>query len=173
MFKIKMDEAAKKRVSEALHIQESDEYEMVLCDEAAMMEEGKINLLFSLDQLPQLGKCCQFTSFGKYAKIKCSGPRGDVFVRIMDIDYIEAFGNDIYVICNQQQFQMNTKLYKIEEAWKSFGFIRISKSQIVNIGKIEAIQRGFNGKLNLVLAKGELEVNRSFVKEFKAYMEGR
>ena len=41
MFKIKMDEAAKKRVSEALHIQESDEYEMVLCDEAAMMEEGK------------------------------------------------------------------------------------------------------------------------------------
>lgn len=173
MFKIKMDEAAKKKVSEALHIQESDEYEMVLSDDANLMEKDKINLLFSLEQLSTLSRCCQFTSMGKYAKIKCTTPRGEVAVRIMDIDYIEAYGNDIYVVCGKQQFQMNTKLYKIEEAWKAFGFIRISKSQIVNIGKIEAIQRGFNGKLNLALENGELEVNRSFVKEFKAYMEGR
>lgn len=90
------------------------------------------------------------------------------------IDFIESFGNEISASVNQRVLRISSKLYKLEDEWRKYGFVRISKSQIVNVGKIAAIKRGFNGKLLLVLKNNQhLEVNRSFVKDFKAYMEGR
>lgn len=68
---------------------------------------------------------------------------------------------------NQRVLRISSKLYKLEDEWRKYGFVRISKSQIVNVGKIAAIKRGFNGKLLLVLENNQhLEVNRSFDERF-------
>lgn len=172
MFKIKFEDRKKMKVMQALQVQEGDPYEIVLCEYPSDMEQGKINLVFDLEQLPQIESSLQFMTHVQTMKLVGKTKQGEVKVKIDDILYIESFGNDIYAYTNSATIELPNKLYQLVEELEPFGFIRVGKSCIVNIAKVYAIKPHFNGKLTLTLDNEQvLEVNRTYVKLFKAYLK--
>ncbi len=57
----------------------------------------------------------------------------------------------MYAVNDISKFKIKEKLYELEPKLKTQGFIRISKSFIVNIVMIDRVQPWFNGKLLLKL----------------------
>lgn len=172
MFKVKFEETKKALVMQALGIMEGDPYEFVLCQSASDMEEGKINLVFDLDQLPTIQHQIQFLKQVQKTKLTGKTQHGEVKVPIDDILYIESFGNDIYAYTCKETIELPNKLYQLVEQLEPFGFIRIGKSCIVNIACVYAIKPHFNGKLSLTLNNQQvLEVNRTYVPILKQYLK--
>ena len=62
---------------------------------------------------------------------------------------------------------------QLEELLRPRRFCRISKSTLVNLMKIKAIQPDFNGRFTALLRSGEkVLISRSYVKAFKAVLKG-
>lgn len=172
MFKIKFDEISKKRIVQRLNVEEAGDGDIVLCQSSEDMEDGKINIVFSMEQLELLSENIQFASSKKRVLLSGRTYRGSVSIDIRDIDLIQAYGNEVYTMIKGVRVDFQFKLYQILEKLEPYGFIRISKSEIVNIASIEAVASGFNGKLILTLKnRQEAEVNRSFKKEFLKSIE--
>jgi len=54
---------------------------------------------------------------------------------------------------------------------KPYHIVRIGKSYMVNVAKIESIKVKLNAKLGLTLTNGkQLEVMRTYVKPFKSFL---
>lgn len=86
--------------------------------------------------------------------------------------YFEAMGNSVYIVTPDQRLSVKFKLYELECSLRSKGFIRISKSILVNISNVKEIIPWFNSRYILRLKNNnELEVSRTYVKNFKTFME--
>ncbi|MEA5026547.1 MAG: LytTR family DNA-binding domain-containing protein [Erysipelotrichaceae bacterium] len=174
MFKIKFPLREREIIKQTLGISESLVYEIVLCSNIADWEADKINIVFDLDKIDDIKDKIQF--FTKVNSMQLYGrtPRGEVKTEVSDIYYIESFGNEVIAYTQQREISLMSRLYAIIDQLEPFGFVRIGKSIIVNITKIDAVDSSFNGKLSLTLTNGKvLEVNRSYTKAFKEYLKGR
>lgn len=86
--------------------------------------------------------------------------------------YIEARGNSVHIVTSDQSLSVKFKLYELENSLRAKGFIRISKSFIVNIVNVREIIPWFGGRYVLRLTNNkEVEVSRTYVKEFRAFLE--
>jgi two-component system LytT family response regulator len=88
------------------------------------------------------------------------------------IQYFEADGNTVYCYADGLRYEAQEKLYELESRLQGKSFLRIHKSQIVNVAWIRDILPDFGGRLLLRL-KGnatELEVSRNYVGDFKAFL---
>ncbi len=90
------------------------------------------------------------------------------------IQFFEADNNDVYCIVDGEKkiYRVKDKLYELEEKLDKNIFIRISKSNIVNILNISQVIPWFASKL-LLKFKGttrNLEVTRSYSKIFKDHL---
>jgi two-component system, LytTR family, response regulator len=70
--------------------------------------------------------------------------RGDtkgsyIKVELADIDYVEATGNYVCVVCGNKKIIAHTKMVTLENLLPSSQFIRVQKSYIVNILKIATV----------------------------------
>jgi len=60
------------------------------------------------------------------------------------------------------------KLYQLEEELNDKDFIRVSKSHLVNIGKIRYIKPAINSKVELIMDNDDVvEVKRTYLKDFR------
>lgn len=88
-----------------------------------------------------------------------------------DIILFAAQNSIIYGLTEDKEYRLKEKLYQLEEELAADGFIRINKSEIVNILHIKEIVPWFNGRLLLKLTnKKEVEVSRSYAGDFKNYL---
>lgn len=96
--------------------------------------------------------------------------RGKKEVHIDSIHSVYASDDDVYVVINDNELKVQEKLYDFE----TFpSFVRINKSEVVNITSIKDVKPLFNSKLKLELLNGEvLYVNRTYLKSFKNYLTG-
>ena len=99
---------------------------------------------------------------------------GQIRVFSDDLHVIESFGNIVLTTYKGREVRFDLKLFELEEQLSEFGYVRISKSMLVNTHHIEAISSSFNAKLRLHLTNGVfVDVNRSYLKPFKTYMKER
>lgn len=174
MFKIKFDPAGKEKIKQTLKIEESPDYEIVLSRSIADSEEGKVNLVFDLNQLDLLHDWLERYKKTTGGILSGKTARGEVRVRFDQVFTIESYGNDVFAYTDKAEISLSAKLYQLEEELLQAGFFRISKSVIVNVARIEAIASGFNGKLTLIMDnKKKIEVNRSYTKSFKEYLSSK
>lgn len=90
------------------------------------------------------------------------------------IIFIESFGSDLHIhqVYESEPIIVQDKLYLIEEKHKAHGFIRVNKSQIVNIRFIKNIEPWIGQKYLLTMSNGKLiDVNRTYYKKFKSYLQ--
>lgn len=172
MFKIKFSVSEKDKIKQVLGIEESLNYEIVLCKCKEDMEDNKINLVFDMDHLDDIATKIQFFTEVKKIYLDGKSEAGDVRLPLEDIVYIESFGNDIYAYTNEETILLPLKLYQLTEQLEPFGLIRIGKSCIVNVAHIYAVKPHLNGKLTITMInRKEIEVNRTYVSKFKQYIK--
>lgn len=83
------------------------------------------------------------------------------------IDYIEGYSQEAFLHSDNQQYQIHQKLYELEEKLNPYGFVRINKSTLVNIHKIESIILEVQRRYILVLKnQNKLLLTRYYVKSF-------
>jgi DNA-binding LytR/AlgR family response regulator len=89
-----------------------------------------------------------------------------------NILYFEGADNYVYSYTKGDKYRIKSKLYELEKVLYQHGFIRISKSILVNIMHIAEIIPWFNAKLLLKLKNStELEVSRNYVRPFRDFLE--
>jgi two-component system LytT family response regulator len=91
-------------------------------------------------------------------------------VEISNIVYFNAYDNDTYAnTADGKRYKIKNKLYELEEGILPKRFIRINKSEIVNIRFIDKITPLFKGKLILKMYgyKEPVDISRNYIKEFK------
>ena len=93
-------------------------------------------------------------------------------VSIENILYFEADGNYIYAVTQDERIEIKYKLYEIVNQFQDGNFIRIGKSHVVNILKVQEIIPWFGSRLLLRISgtDNRIEVSRKYIKSFKEYL---
>ncbi len=103
-----------------------------------------------------------------------AGRKGESYnlININEINYFLADGNTVFCQSGDNRFEISKKLYEIEKEYIEAGFIRISKSYIINIIQVQEVYPWFGGRLLLKMKnrKEEIEVSRNYVREFKEFL---
>ncbi len=103
------------------------------------------------------------------------GKKDDSFeiIQLTDISHFEADNNDTFCVAKSKKYEIKKKLYELENAFSSKGFVRVNKSFVVNILKVNEIIPWFGGRLLLKMkdSDAEIEVSRSNVSFFKKYID--
>lgn len=94
-------------------------------------------------------------------------------IAVADICYIESVDGKTFLYTNERVFETAYRLYELEELLRSRHFLRVSKSMLVNLMKLQSIQPAFNGRFTAVLRSGEkVIISRSYVKALKKALKG-
>lgn len=90
------------------------------------------------------------------------------FVNIVDVLYFESVDNRIFLYTENNVMEIKQRLYELELILPNEDFIRISKSQIVNINKIVSLKPEINRTILATMCNGEqLYISRKYVKSFR------
>lgn len=89
-------------------------------------------------------------------------------IPIVDIFYVESVDDRTFIYLSSDCYETSHKLYELEEILNERRFIRISKSVIVNLLKIECVKPALNGRYLCHLTNGEdVIISRKYVPKFK------
>ncbi len=89
------------------------------------------------------------------------------------IYYFDAIDNKTFVYTKDKIFDVNLKLYQIEEILKDTPIIRINKNTILNTSKIKTFKTSLNGRMEAILLNGEkLIISRKYVPSLKKSLRG-
>ena len=85
-----------------------------------------------------------------------------------EVYYFEAVDNRVFAYCEKQVFEVRKKLYELEDELANTDFLRISKSAIVDLSKVQHLSAAFNGRLEAKLKNGEkIIISRQYVPDLK------
>ncbi len=94
--------------------------------------------------------------------------RKTFFLKAEEIALVRTEGREI--ICYDKmknRYVLDKPLYELEQILDS-GFVRVSKSAIINIRQIDHVEAGFNGTMELVMKNGVTDfISRNYRKSFK------
>ncbi len=100
--------------------------------------------------------------------ILCRKESEEYAIPVSDIYYVESVDKKAFVYCETEVFQSNFKLYELESLLPCAGFVRVSKSTILNIEKLRGVKTLANSKLEATLSNGErVCVTRKYLKDIK------
>ena len=86
---------------------------------------------------------------------------------LQEIYYFEAVEKKCFAYLEKQVYQVEANLQTIEEQYGNLGFVRINKSMVLNLLKIDELKACVNMKTQAILENGEVVViNRSYKKQF-------
>lgn len=89
-------------------------------------------------------------------------------IAVTDVFYIETIDNRTFLYCQKNTYECRQKLYELEEALSAKNFIRVSKSVLVNLMKIQSITPALNGRFLATLKNGEeIIISRKYVPDLK------
>lgn len=85
-----------------------------------------------------------------------------------DILYAESVDGKTFICTKENVYDTAGSLTQLEAAYEGTGMLRISKSQIVNLYKVESLKSLPNSRVQIVLQNGErLVVSRHYVQALK------
>lgn len=102
-----------------------------------------------------------------YNTIIGQNEHGQKVISFHEIFYCEIVERKCYVYLEKEVYQINLSIQKLLEMFQTNGFVRISKSMIVNIFKIDCLKTDLNMRVKIRLDNDEIVVlNRGYRKEF-------
>jgi two-component system LytT family response regulator len=91
------------------------------------------------------------------------------FVRTIDIDWCEAAGNYVRIHVGPQTHLIRDTMGHVESDLDPARFVRIHRSSIVNVDRIQELQPSFNGEYVVLLHGGtRLTLSRSYREELQS-----
>ncbi len=94
---------------------------------------------------------------------------GKIYIlKIEDVLYIEAVDRKTFCYTLEQVYELDERLYELEEKYKVWDYVRISKSFIVNLQRVQALKPDFGGRILATMDNGEkLYISRQYAREIK------
>ena len=90
------------------------------------------------------------------------------FINSFDVLYFESVDNRTFLYTEDDVLEVKQRLYELEVILSDKDFIRISKSQIVNINKIESLKPELNRTILATMCNGEqLYISRKYVQAIR------
>ena len=106
--------------------------------------------------------------YGYNKKLICTKNGVMNLVDKKDVFYFETVDKNCFLYTKNDVFETSLKLYEIEEVLADMGFFRSSKSQILNIAKVETLCPDFGGRIEVTMENGyRLIVSRQYAKILK------
>jgi len=88
-----------------------------------------------------------------------------------EIEYVESSDSVTEAYAQGKKYIVEEKLYEIEGLFSTKGFVRISKSAVVNIKYIKNIKPTYNTKFIVTMKSGAvMDVTRTYYYMFKKYL---
>lgn len=101
-------------------------------------------------------------------KLTAYSDTGITMLPTADVYYFEAVDSKVFAYCEKQVYEIRKKLYELEEELANTDFLRISKSTIVDLSKVQHLSAAFNGRLEANLKNGEkIIISRQYVPALK------
>lgn len=89
-------------------------------------------------------------------------------IPIAEILYFEADAEQVFAYTEKEIFQVRQRLYQVETLSSAAGIMRVSKSHLVNLRKIQSVRTALNSRLYAKMANGEeVLVSRKYAPSFK------
>lgn len=129
--------------------------------------------VFDIDHLQELED--YLYSLELSAQVIYGKKKGRLYkIDVHRIVYIEGFSKEAYIHTNDEQYEVKEKLYELENSLSEYGFVRISKSLLINCYMIDSLEPLMNMKYRIYLKNGEyVELTRSYLQSFKKYLKMR
>lgn len=90
------------------------------------------------------------------------------FVNSSDVLYFESVDNRTFLYTEDDVMEVKRRLYELEMVLSDKDFIRISKSQIVNINKIRSLKPELNRTILATMCNGEqLHISKKYVQAIR------
>ena len=106
--------------------------------------------------------------YGLEKRLACTKDGITCFIDRRDVLYFESVDKRCYLYTADDVYEVPLKLYEVEELFAEVDFIRSSKSQILNMAKIESLCPDFGGRIETIMSNGEkLIVSRQYAKILK------
>ncbi|MBP5282400.1 MAG: LytTR family transcriptional regulator DNA-binding domain-containing protein [Lachnospiraceae bacterium] len=94
-------------------------------------------------------------------------------IAVTDLAYVEAVDNKVFLYTQKQVYETRQKLYELEELLREKYFLRVSKSLLLNLMKVQSIKPAMNGRMMAVLKGGEeIIITRKYVADLKKALRG-
>ncbi|MBR1731685.1 MAG: LytTR family transcriptional regulator DNA-binding domain-containing protein [Ruminococcus sp.] len=94
-------------------------------------------------------------------------------IAVSDIFYIEAVDNKVFIYTKNKVYEIKRKLYELDEMLREKHFLRVSKSTLLNLMKVSAINPALNSRFTAVLFSGEqVVISRKYVPALKQALKG-
>ena len=94
-------------------------------------------------------------------------------IAVTDLLYVEAVDNKVFLYTQKQVYETRQKLYELEELLREKYFLRVSKSLLLNLMKIQSLKPAMNGRMLAVLKGGEeIIITRKYVADLKKAIRG-
>lgn len=90
------------------------------------------------------------------------------FVNSLDVLFFESVDNRTFLYTEDDVLEIKQRLYELEGILSDKDFIRISKSQIVNVNKIKVLKPELNRTILATMCNGEqLCISRKYVRAMR------
>ena len=94
-------------------------------------------------------------------------------IAVTDLLYVEAVDNKVFLYTQKQAYETRQKLYELEELLREKYFLRVSKSLLLNLMKVQSLRPAMNGRMLAVLKGGEeIIITRKYVADLKKALRG-
>ncbi|QHQ61421.1 LytTR family transcriptional regulator [Anaerocolumna sedimenticola] len=90
------------------------------------------------------------------------------FIKLEDILYFDTVDERVFIYTKDRVYETGLRLYEIEEKFMDTSVIRVSKSAILNLMKVEQVTPLLNGRIKAILQNGEsIIISRQYIHIFK------
>ena len=103
--------------------------------------------------------------------ISCKREGKEFSIPLSDVFYIESVDKKTFVYGETEVYQTGLRLTELEKMLSHAGFVRVSKSVILNIEKLRGVKNLANSRLEAFLSNNErICVSRKYLKEIRAVL---
>ena len=99
---------------------------------------------------------------------------GDIYeVAVPDVYYIESVDDRAFIYTADKNYEINLRIYEMEEMLAKSSFIRIQKGMLLNLMKVKSIKPGLSGRyVALLINNEEVIISRRYFPNFKKTLMG-
>lgn len=95
----------------------------------------------------------------------------EIIFSLNDVYYFESVDKKTFAYLDNEVVRIDIRLQDLETAYFEMGFVRVSKSTIINVYKIKSLKSEINMRIVALLDNGErIQINRSYKANFNSFL---
>lgn len=96
----------------------------------------------------------------------------EIIFSLNDVYYFESVDKKTFACLKNEVLKIEVRLSELENAYYEYGFIRVNKSTVLNIYKINSLKSELNMKVMALLDNGDkVQINRSYKSKFNLFLK--